>query len=366
MFKAYGLYSQIRLNRLRSALLLAGFVVLLQALVYAFALFAVAGNDGTVARLMAEAVQIYLRLAPFALAGAALWFLIAYFAHEKMIDFATGSSGVERKEAPKLYNALENLCISRGLPMPALKIIESPSMNAFASGLRPSNYSVSVTRGLIERLDDAELEAVLAHELTHIRNRDTQLLVIAIIFAGIFAFVGELVFISNWNLPFAFSSRRSSSSSDSEDRKSSSGGGIIVVVIALAIIVLTWGLSVLIRFALSRTREYLADSGSVELTKNPDALISALRKIELDPQLPDVPVRMSAFFIESPAVAPESGLLSTHPSIAKRIEALVRFGGGHDLPRPSETKVQASFLPPSPGGPSAPSGPWGITGGDRP
>ena len=359
MFKAYGLYSQIRLNRLRSALLLAGFAVLLQALVYAFALFAAAGNGGTVTQAMAEAVQIYLRLAPFALAGAALWFLIAYLAHEKMIDFATGSSGVDRKEAPKLYNALENLCISRGLPMPALKIIESDSMNAFASGLRASNYSVSVTRGLIDRLDDAELEAVLAHELTHIRNRDTQLLVIAIIFAGIFAFVGELVFRSNWNLPFAFSSRRSSSSNDSEGRKSSSGSGVIVVIIALAIIVLTWGLSVLIRFALSRTREYLADSGSVELTKNPDALISALRKIELDPQLPDVPARMSAFFIESPAAAPESGLLSTHPSIAKRIEALVRFGGGHDLPRPAETGAEASFLPPAPGGP------WGITGGDR-
>jgi heat shock protein HtpX len=355
MFKAYGLYTQIRLNRLRSVLLLAGFVVLLQALVYAFALIFVSGSGGSVAHMMAAAAHDYLRLAPFAMAGAALWFFIAFLAHQKIVDYATGSTSVERKDAPKLYNALENLCISRGLPMPALKIIETDAMNAFASGVRDANYSVSVTRGLMERLDDAELEAVLAHELTHIRNRDTQLLVIAIIFAGIFAFIGHLIF-SNWNLPFFLSPRRSSSDEESGERKSSSGA-FIVIIIALVIIALSWGLSILIRFALSRTREYLADSGAVELTKNPDALISALRKIELNPQLPDVSARMSAFFIESPAASPEAGFLSTHPSMQSRIDALVRFGGGHDAPPPAQNTSAPSFLPPTP------TGPWGITGG---
>ncbi|MGP0061128.1 MAG: M48 family metallopeptidase [Beijerinckiaceae bacterium] len=355
MFKAYGLYTQIRLNRLRSVLLLAGFVALLQALVYAFALFFASGGGGTVAQIMAVAGHDYLRFAPFAMAGAALWFFIAFLAHQQIIDYATGSTSVARKDAPKLYNALENLCISRGLPMPALKIIETDAMNAFASGVRDSNYSVSVTRGLMERLDDAELEAVLAHELTHIRNRDTQLLVIAIIFAGIFAFIGHLIF-SNWNLPFFLSPRRSSSDDDSGERKSSSGA-FIVIIIALVIIALSWGLSILIRFALSRTREYLADAGAVELTKNPDALISALRKIELNPQLPDVSARMSAFFIESPAASPEAGFLSTHPSMQSRIDALVRFGGGHDAPPPAQNIPAPSFLPPTP------TGPWGITGG---
>ena len=105
---------------------------------------------------------------------------------------ATGAKGVSRAEAPKLYNVLENLCISRGLPMPALQIIETPALNAYASGLREGQYTVAVTRGLVDTLADDELEAVLAHELTHIRNRDTQLMVIAVIFAGIFAFFGDL------------------------------------------------------------------------------------------------------------------------------------------------------------------------------
>jgi heat shock protein HtpX len=376
MFQAYGLYTQIRRNRLRSVLLLAGFVVLLQALVYAFALFLSSGHGGTVPQLMGYAWHQYLQFAPFAMAAAAVWFFIAFLAHQKIIDYATGSTSVERKDAPKLYNALENLCISRGLPMPALKIIETDGMNAFASGLRESNYSVSVTRGLLERLDDAELEAVLAHELTHIRNRDTQLLVVALIFAGIFAFVGQIIF-NNWNLPFFFSRRRSSSNDDSEDRKSSSGSAFVVIIIALVIIALSWGLSILIRFALSRTREYLADSGAVELTKNPDALISALRKIELNPQLPDVPTKMSAFFIENPAGSREVGFLSTHPSMQSRVDALVRFGGGHDIPPPLPPAAPPSFFPSSsPSSPSppqtaaapsflppTPTGPWGITGG---
>jgi heat shock protein HtpX len=373
MFQAYGLYTQIRRNRLRSVLLLAGFVVLLQALVYAFALLSTAaGHGGTVPHMLALAWQEYIFIAPFALAGAALWFFIAFLAHQKLIDHATGSASVERKDAPKLYNALENLCISRGLPMPALKIIETDAMNAFAAGLRDTNYSISITRGLMDRLNDAELEAVLAHELTHIRNRDTQLLVFALIFAGIFAFAGDLIF-RNWNLSFALFPRKSSSNNDdSEDRRSSPGSTIIVIVIALAIIALSWGLSILIRFALSRTREYLPDSGAVELTKNPDALISALRKIELNPQLPDVPVRMSAFFIESPAAARETSFLSTHPAMQDRIDALVRFGGGHDVPpppqdsavppagfsQPASSSQPTSFLPPKP------SGPWGITGQD--
>lgn len=370
MFQAYGLYTQIRQNHLRSALLLAGFVMLLQALVYAFALFLAAGHGGNVAHMLGNAVGIYAHLAPFAMAGAVAWFIIAFFAHQKMIGYATGATPVERKDAPKLYNTLENLCISRGLPMPALNIIETDAMNAYASGLRDTNYSVTVTRGLLDRLDDAELEAVLAHELTHIRNRDTQLLVVALIFAGIFAFVGDLIF-RNWNISYLLFSRRSSSDNDSEDRKSSGGSAIIVIIIGLAIIALSWGLSVVIRFALSRTREYLADSGAVELTKNPDALISALRKIELNPQLPDIPTRMSGFFIESPAASREVGFLSTHPSMQSRIEALVRFGGGHDVPPPLARDVPPpvagpppvdappSFLPPTP------TGPWGITGDDR-
>jgi heat shock protein HtpX len=272
-----------------------------------------------------------------------------------MIDYATGSQNVERHDAPKLYAALENLCISRGITMPALKIIDSDSLNAFASGMREGQYSISVTRGLIDKLAPAELEAVLGHELTHIRNRDVQLMVVATIFAGIIAFVAD-VFVRNWDFPFGYSPRRSSKDDDSKG----SGGAFIVIIIAIAVLLVSWGLSVLIRFAISRKREFLADAGSVELTKNPDAMIVALRKIEAHATIPDMPSRMSAFFIESP-LARESDWMSTHPSMEARIDALVRYAGGRDpgplaIPAEPPTGQATGAVPPPP---PAPAGPWG-------
>ena len=201
--------------------------------------------------------------------GAAVWFVIAYFTHQALIGMATGAKGVTRMEAPKLYNVLENLCISRGLPMPALQIIETPALNAYASGLREGQYLIAVTRGLVDTLADDELEAVLAHELTHIRNRDTQLMVIAIIFAGIFAFFGDMI-IRGWDFPYGWSptpkrqrspweTQDSSQSSGGwttggDDRGDRSGGGggrsgggggaaILAIAIAVAIILITWGVS---------------------------------------------------------------------------------------------------------------------------
>ena len=200
---------------------------------------------------------------------------------------------------------------------------------------------VAVTSGLVQTLSDDELEAVLAHELTHIRNRDTQLMVIAVIFAGIFAFFGDLL-IRGWDFPYGWAPRSksqgpwgSSSSGSSSDSDSGGGGGrsrdggggaLIAIAVAVAIILITWGVSTLIRLALSRSREFLADAGSAELTKNPDALVRALRKIEANATL-DVPSRMEAFFIENPVAERVSGLFSTHPSVSDRVEALQRFAG---------------------------------------
>ena len=219
MFRAYGLYSHIQANRMRSAFLLAGFVVLLIALMFSFALiFEAMGQDAPLDVILARAILDVKEGWPLAFGAAGVWFCIAYLFHQKMIDYATGSSGIERAQAPRLYNLLENLCISRGIPIPRLKIIEDGALNAFASGLRDGNYSISVTRGLLDHLTDAEVEAVLGHELTHIRNRDTQMMVIATIFAGIFAFAADLTFRS-WNFPYGFSPRRDEFARGSQRRR---------------------------------------------------------------------------------------------------------------------------------------------------
>ena len=348
MLQAYGLYGHIQANRVRSALLLAGFVALLHVLLFSLLLIWSAFLGGTFQEIVAGAARQFARSWPIAMFAALAWFGVAYFTHQTLIGMATGARGVTRIEAPKLYNVLENLCISRGLPMPALQIMETPALNAYASGLREGQYVVAVTRGLIDTLSDDELEAVLAHELTHIRNRDTQLMVVAIIFAGIFAFFGDLI-IRGWDFPYGWAPRsktdgpwgstRSSGGwgSDGDNgggrrggRSSSGGGGaVLAIAVAIAIILITWGVSTLIRLALSRSREFLADAGSAELTKNPDALVRALRKIEGQASL-DVPSRMEAFFIENPVAQRVSGLFATHPSIDARVDALRRYAGALD------------------------------------
>jgi heat shock protein HtpX len=339
VFQAYGLYGHIRANRIRSAILLAGFVALLHALLFSILLIWSALLGGTVEEIVAGAAAQFARSWPVAMFAALAWFVVAYFTHQTLIRMATGARSIGRAEAPQLYNALENLCISRGIPMPALQIIETPALNAYASGLREGHYAVAVTRGLMETLAPDELEAVLAHELTHIRNRDAQLMVIAVIFAGIFAFFGDLV-IRMWDFPYGWSPtpRRQrqptgwTTGGDERGERPSGrsrdggGGAILVILIAVAVILITWGVSTLIRFALSRSREFLADAGSAELTKNPDAMVRALRKIEGRARF-DVPSRMEAFFIENPVSGRLTGFFSTHPSIDDRVAALQRYAG---------------------------------------
>jgi heat shock protein HtpX len=340
MFQSYGLYSHIQVNRIRSIVLMAGFVALLHALLFSLLLILNAfTSGGTFEEIVGDAVSGFASAWPVAMAAAAIWFVIAYFVHQAMIRAATGARGVTRNEAPKLYNALENLCISRGIPMPRLQIIETPALNAYAAGLREGDYVIAVTRGLIEKLNDAEVEAVLGHELTHIRNRDTQLMVIAVIFAGIFGFFADLT-VRGWDFPYGWSPRgkrerttQGEWSSDGRSRDGGGGGAILAVIVALAIIAISWGVSTLIRFALSRSREYLADAGSVELTKNPDAMISALRKIERNAAF-DVPSRMEAFFIENPLKSRLTGLLATHPSVDERVAALIKFARGSEAVPP--------------------------------
>ncbi len=339
---AFGLGTHISSNNLKSMLLLAGFPVLLLLLMYAFFLLyaGVTGEGGGVAA--PELAQPFVWAAdalahawPFAIAGAAVWFVVAYFSHQALIDLSTGARPLDRRTDPRTYNLLENLCISRGIPVPALRVMETPALNAFASGLHAKQYSVTVTRGLLESLDDRELEAVLAHELTHIRNRDVRLLVIAVIFVGIFSFVGEMMFRGMTHMRWSGGGGGGSNRSSSSDSRSSGGGALVAILAALAIMAIAYALAIVIRFALSRRREYLADAGAVELTKNPDAMISALRKISGHGAVPGAPAEVREMFIEN-AHAGIGEIFATHPPIEKRIAALVTYAGGRDVATPAK------------------------------
>ena len=371
---AYGLYTHIASNKFRSMLMLAGLFLLIYVLVFAGALVGevLMRSDKPVDYYLMRASRDLIAAFPYATIAAALWIVIAYFFHQNMIDAVTGGESVTRQQQPRLYNLLENLCISRGIPMPKLKVMDSPALNAFASGLNQRQYAVTVTSGLLAALNDQEIEAVLGHELTHIRNGDVQLMVIAVIIAGVVGFFGELFFRMFTNLSWNSSgSGGSSSSSSSSDRDSKGGGGaIIAIIIAVALILLAWLLSQVVKLALSRSRELLADAGSVELTKNPDAMISALRKIENRGELPGATSAVMELCVDNPREG-FADLFATHPSVDNRVKALVQFAGGHD-PGPLALPSDAADEPedqeetnPDQLPPPVPRGPWSDASGPR-
>ena len=334
MAAAYGLYTHITANRRRSILLIGGLFMSLYALVFAGALMAEAFRGApTLDMMLGRAFRSMLTALPFATIAGAGWIGISYKFHQSMIDAVTDSREIDRKTDMRLYNLLENLCISRGITMPKLRIMETPELNAFASGMNEQQYAVTVTRGLLDTLTDAELEGVLAHELTHIRNGDVNLMVVAVIIAGIIAFVAELIW--RW---FAYGPRVRYSD-DSGDKRASPA--MAAMIIAGVIVLLAWFLSGFLRFALSRSREYLADAGAVELTKNPDAMISALLKISGRAELPGAPSGIMEMCIENQR-AGFVDLFATHPPIEERVQALIDNAGGR---RPDEQPKVPSFIP---------------------
>jgi len=348
---AYGLYTHIQSNKRRSVALLIGLFFLVYVMVFAGALLAEALTvDAPLNYLVQAAIYDLVKAFPFATIGTVIWIAIAYKFHQRMIDAVTGAQPVTRQEEPRLYNLLENLCISRGITMPTLRIADDDALNAFATGLNEKQYSITVTRGLMNALNDAELEAVLGHELTHIRNGDVRMLVIAVVIAGAISFFGELVFRIFFQNVMWGGGRRSSG----DDRK---GGAGLAIIIALVIITVVWILSIVIRFALSRQREYLADAGSVELTKNADAMILALRKIEGRGEIPGANSAVMEMCIDNPRVG-FSNIFDTHPPVEARVEALVKFAGGHD-PGPLEASEPQAQIDDQSGMENADAGPWG-------
>lgn len=327
-------------NNLKSIVLLAAFPVLLLLLVWGIAFvtglltvdpqgYVRTDNASGQSFLLLPrpmtpfemSLWVVMSLWPWVLGLAAGWMLIGYAFHSSMIMSMTGARAVARSEEPRLYNLLENLCIARGLRMPKLYVMDSPELNAFATGLNERNYAITVTRGLMEDLDDRELEAVLGHELTHIINRDVRLLIVTIVFTGMISFLAQMM----WRSVQMASFRRD------DDRR---GRGTLIVIIAAIMLAVGYLLAILLRFALSRRREYLADAGAVELTRDPDAMIGALRKIAGRAAMPAVPSEVRQMFIENPpALSGLFGLFATHPRIEDRIRVLERMGGGTSIPK---------------------------------
>ena len=283
-----GIQTQQSRNNFRSLLLLCLFPCLVMGLLFAFCylLHLLAMNDDglTGAELLGYSTGMFIHLAPYVLGGVLIWFIIAYFANTSIINSATGSEPLSRMENKRVYNLVENLCMSQGMKMPKINIINDDSLNAFASGINERTYTVSLSRGIIDKLNDQELEAVIAHELSHIRNKDVQ------------------------------------------------NNTAIIIVLVMVVAAIGYFFSMLMRFAISRKREYLADAGAAEMTKNPLALASALRKISADPDIEAVKREdVAQLFIQHPgqqaksALNGLSGLFATHPPIEKRIQVLEQF-----------------------------------------
>ncbi len=307
----FGLQSQIRKNNTNSVLILVMFPVIFFTLTWLFFFFSSFSSEEQ--RTIDQINHSFLLAAPFIIAGVIIWFTIAWYSHSAMINAATDSRPLSRNENKRVYNLVENLCISTGMATPKINIIEDDSLNAFASGIDTKTYSVSLSKGIIEKLNDEEFEAVIAHELTHIRNRDVRLLIFSIIFVGIFAFVSQTLF------------RTMRFGSIGRNKK---GGAGIIIAIALAFV--GYLIALLFRFALSRKREYMADAGSAELTRRPLALASALRKISDDPVIEAVKRKdIAQMFIENPQVKEGKSsflsLFATHPPISKRIQLLEQY-----------------------------------------
>ena len=320
--KYVGLHTQQALNNLRSVILLCLFPCLVVLLTFLFCALLVffTSEEQTAVNIWESSLPLFLHVAPYILGGVAVWFLIAYFANTAIIRSATGARPLERKDNKRIYNLVENLCMTQGMAIPKINIIEDDSLNAYASGINNSTYTVALSRGIINKLNDEELEGVIAHELAHIRNRDVRLLIVSIVFVGIFAMLTQVAFRS---LLYAPGRNRG----NNKDGK----GAAVMMLIALLVAIVGYFFATLMRFAISRKREYMADAAAAEMTRRPQALASALKKISRNPNIESVtrddvaqlfiehPIRKQSFF------SGISSLFATHPPIEKRIAILEQF-----------------------------------------
>ena len=334
-----GIHTQQANNNFKSLLLLLLFPCIMLGMVYLFLVvinylgvadYAYEDAYGPVSRVDWDYVNYeMIHILPWVVGIVALWFVIAYFSNTAMIRRATGARPLERRENPRVYNIVENLTMSCGMPMPKINVIDDPQLNAFASGIDTNSYTVTVTTGICNRLNDEELAGVIGHELTHIRNRDTRLLIVSIIFVGIMSTILSLAVRIMWNTFIYGGGRRRTN-----DNGKGNGGVAVIVVMLVACVLAAIGyvFTLLTRFAISRKREYMADAGGAELCGNPLALASALKKISGAPGLQNVEREdVAQLFIIKPHAFSGglqgffNSMFATHPETSKRIQILEQF-----------------------------------------
>lgn len=307
-------YGQISANKRNSFLMAALVVVVLGVLGFAIG-FAVVGDPaGGVGALI------------LAVAFGSISGLASYFGGDKLVLTVSGAKPVDEASAPQLMNVVREMAISANVPMPAVYLIDDSAPNAFATGRDPQHASIAVTTGLLDKLDREELQGVIGHELSHVRNFDIRFALIV----GVM--VGAIAILADFFLRFTFwgGGRRSSS------REGGGGAQAIVFVIAIILAIVAPIVSRFIQLAVNRQREYLADASSVELTRNPYGLERALAKISGDPEVLEVANRGTQhMYFTNPIKkfeARASGLMSTHPPIVDRINRLRQLTGEAPIP----------------------------------
>jgi heat shock protein HtpX len=295
------IYDRISSNKRKTFLLLVAFFVITSIAVIA----------------VGYIMGLPLAFSPFIVLFVLLYAAFSYFASDSVALAVSGARGpVTEDQEPQLYRTVENLCIGAGLPMPKVYVIEDGAMNAFATGRDPDHASVAITRGLMTKLDKLELEGVMAHELSHIGNRDTLVMTTLVLLAGVLALLADLAFRMTW---YGAGSRRSY-------KGKNSGGAAILLIVALVAAVLAPIAARIITMAVSREREYLADASGALLTRYPEGLAGALEKISGDPDPLDTATKATEhLYFVNPLRDHNSALnnlFATHPPIEERIRLL--------------------------------------------
>lgn len=295
------MYDAIAANRRNTFLLMAVMTAVLMVLGYALGLYWGLGEGGLI---IAGIVALF-------------WIGISYFNGDSILLSASRAREIQKADHPQLFNVVEELAIAAGLPMPKIYIIEDSAPNAFATGRDPHNASVAITTGLLEKLNREELQGVMAHELSHIQNRD-------ILYATLIgAIAGAIILISDVFLrTLRFSGGRSSRSGKSRG----GGGAAFIVVLGMILAILAPVIARLLQLAVSRQREYLADASAALMTRYPEGLASALEKIARDPDPLEVASRATQhLFIVNPFEKEKwslDSLWSTHPPLEERVKRL--------------------------------------------